>query len=102
MAGPFKEIVQGGAGTSIFAPAVTGKIVRLLSLAGGLGGAGSVAIQDTDGTVRSGAVPVGANGAVDLDYNPEGWTESASGKGMQLVSVGGAFNGMAQFKYVPG
>lgn len=98
----YVAIEQSGAGTTHIAAGVANQKVRLHSLAGNLSAAGTVKIADTDGTSRFGAMNVGTAGGTILNPNPEGWCESAVGKGLDLISTTGNFNGGAVYFYVPG
>jgi len=102
MASPYVPISQAAPGTAVIAAPVAGQKIRLLSAFGFLSAAGTAQFKDDAGTALSGAMNVGTTGLMTLDYNPEGWLETASGKGLNLVSVTGNFNGGATIKYVPG
>jgi len=99
---PYVSISQAGAGSSQIAAAIAGQKIRLRSIAGFLSAAGTVQLKDTDGTALSGAMNIGTTGGPVWPDNSEGWVETASGKGLNIVSVTGAFNGVASVQYVPG
>jgi len=102
MALPYINVTQVGAGTAVLAAPVAGQKIRLRSLAGFLSIAGTIQLQDSAGAVLSGAMNVGIAGGLVWPDNPEGWLETASGKGLSLVSITGAFNGVGMIQYVPG
>ncbi len=91
-------ITQGGAGTLALQAASVGKIARLHSITFVADAAGTWQLQDTDGTALTGVMPITQYGGVDIDRGilaAAAIVASASGEGIQIVSVTSKLFGVA-------
>jgi hypothetical protein len=103
-------IIQAGAGYTVLSHNAAGKAVALHKLYGHMSVAGTVQVtHDSDGAgggtpvVLVGAMPVAATGKVDLDFGPNPAfcpvTTAVAGRHLNVLSVTGAFNGVAVISY---
>lgn len=96
----FAAIDVAASGDNTLVAAVTGKKLRVLSLA--LVAAGAVVARlesGAGGTALTGQMTLGANGILVLPFNPEGWFETAAGALLNL-ELGGAVSVDGSLSYV--
>lgn len=78
--------------------AVTGKKIRVLSLYGHASAGSTVRLESgTGGTALTGAMPLAANGQLNLPYNPHGHCETAAGALLNLELSTGNFHGVITY-----
>lgn len=86
--GPVKRaaVAAAAAGNNTLVAAVTGKSLRVMSLAlVATGGANTVRLEsDADGTALTGQMNLAADGQLVLPYNPAGWVATVAGELLNL------------------
>ncbi|RJR06926.1 hypothetical protein C4588_07255 [Candidatus Parcubacteria bacterium] len=85
-----------GADRTIVA-AVTDKKIRVLSIVGGNGTAGTVTFKSTSGSL-SGAIPIPGNGLLVLiPSDPVGYLETPESEALLVNASAGSFNGFINY-----
>lgn len=84
-------IIDGAtSGNNTLVAAVAGKRIRVISLFAVASGAVVVRFESAaDGTALTGQMNVGANGNIDMQFNPEGWFQTVAAELLNM-ELGGA------------
>jgi hypothetical protein len=91
-------IAQGAAGTTELAAAQSGKIIRLHEILGFMSAAGSWQLKSAS-TAITGVMPALASIEIGIPWrrDSDGCYKTASGEALNLVTVTGAFTGVAKY-----
>jgi hypothetical protein len=69
---------------------------------GAIGTTGTVKIASSGGTGLTGTINVAAGQTLMFPESREGWGETVSGEGLDVISATGAFNGSLIYQVIPG
>ena len=86
----YASIDAGASGDNTLVALVSGKRIRVLSLFVVASAAVTVRFESgTGGTALTGQMQVGANGNINMPFNPEGWFQAVAGQllNMELGSA---------------
>lgn len=89
----FVSVAQGAAGTTVIAAGVAGKKIKVVSAVLVLDVAGSLKFTD-DSADLTGAMPLSATGGFVLPPGQNNYFETATGAGLNIVSVTGKASGV--------
>lgn len=100
---PATAIAQGGAGTTHVVAGQTGRVLRVLGLSGALTAGGTVKLSSSGGTHDlTGAITLATGVPTNMPQAQEGYGETLSGEGIDLISTTGAFGGVLIWQSIPG